>query len=362
MKFHSASVSLLLTATSFAKASIYSKWNNHPIAKAASYHGSTTAATVKSSHFGIVENSLKPAFHLVPRGGASLENSDEEGDNENSNNNNTDDVPPTLYLPGLVDAKVAKKNVSKEGLYVCRCFVYLFRRKPVILTPTNINIFLKATKDATTDSTVILSSKKAKELSIKEGDIIGVIGRRRRATYAIATIQKAPKGVVSLSYNLANNLRVREGDKVKIVKIGVSDAEEKEERSGDMELLTQDAPIVSSVTYAPIEDSLNSLIASEGGDEIEDEELMDRFLTPYLNLEDGVKVIAKEGNVLTIRDENGKSLDFMVSHVDDGEESEGMSANESFLVFTLESFVIFKYIFQRLTFSSQFPIFTLKYI
>ena len=129
-----------------------------------------------------------------------------------------------------------------------------------------------------------------------------------------------------------------------------------------MELLTQDAPIVSSVTYAPIEDSLNSLIASEGGDEIEDEELMDRFLTPYLNLEDGVKVIAKEGNVLTIRDENNKSLDFMVSHVDDGEESEGMSANESFLVFTLESFVIFKYIFQRLTFSSQFPIFTLKYI
>jgi hypothetical protein len=110
---------------------------------------------------------------------------------------------------------------------------------------------------------------------------------------------------------------------VKIVKIGVSDGEEKEERSGDMELLMQDAPIVSSVTYSPIEDSLNSLIASEGGDEIGDEELMDRFLTPYLNLEDGVQVIAKEGNVLTIRDENGKSLDFMVSHVDDGEESEG---------------------------------------
>jgi hypothetical protein len=188
---------------------------------------------------------------------------------------------------------------------------------------------LKATKDATTDCTVILSSKKAKELSIKEGDIIGIIGRRRRATYAIATIQKAPKSVASLSYNLANNLRVREGDKVKIVKLGTG-AEEKEERSGDMELLTQDAPIVSSVTYSPIEDSLNSLIASEGGDEIEDEELMDRFLTPYLNLEDGVKVTAKEGNVLTIRDENGKFLDFMVSHVDVGEESEGRLTNELF--------------------------------
>jgi hypothetical protein len=97
MKFHSVSVSLLLTGASLATASIHSNWNNHHlIAKAA-------------SHFGIVEKSLKPAFHLVPRGGANLDKSDEEGDNENSNN----DVPPTLYLPGLVDAKVAKKNVSR---------------------------------------------------------------------------------------------------------------------------------------------------------------------------------------------------------------------------------------------------------
>lgn len=108
MKFQSTSVSLLLTATSVATASI------HQIAKAATDHRST--ASFATSHFGMIEKSLKPAFHLIPRGGATLVNSDDEEsaekDKENSNSNNDNDVPPTLYLPGLVDAKVAKKNVS----------------------------------------------------------------------------------------------------------------------------------------------------------------------------------------------------------------------------------------------------------
>lgn len=137
-------------------------------------------------------------------------------------------------------------------------------------------------------------------------------------------------GIVSISYNLANNLRIRDGDKIKIVKLG-SGADEREERSGDMELLTKSAQPLASVTYSPIEDSLNTLIATEGGDDIEDEELMERFLTPYLNLESDAKMVAKEGNVLTIRDENGKSLDFLVSHVKNGEEaSEGKSLQIKF--------------------------------
>ena len=90
-----------------------------------------------------------------------------------------------------------------------------------------------------------------------------------------------------------------------------------------MILLTKDAEVVSSVTYSPIEDSLNNLVNSEGGDEIEDEELMERFIEPYLNLEDdGGSVVAKSGSVVTMKDENGKTLDFMISHVDDGEERE----------------------------------------
>jgi hypothetical protein len=165
-------------------------------------------------------------------------------------------------------------------------------------------------------------------LKISDGDVVAVIGRRRRATYAIASVPSKKKGSNSncfISHNLATNLRIRDGDKLKLVNIG-ADAAEKEDRSGDMLLLTKNAEVVVSATYSPVEDSLNSLINSEGGDEIEDEELMERFVTPYLNIEDDAgSVIVKEGSVITMKDENGKSLDFITSYVDDGEErSEGM--------------------------------------
>ena len=162
-------------------------------------------------------------------------------------------------------------------------------------------------------------------MKVADGDVVAIIGRRRRATYAIASVPSKKKGSNSncfISHNLASNLRIRDGDKLKVVALG-KDAADAEERSGDMVLLTKDAEVVSSVTYSPIEDSLNNLINSEGGDEIEDEELMERFIEPYLNLEDdGGSVVAKSGSVVTMKDENGKTLDFMISHVDDGEERE----------------------------------------
>ena len=152
---------------------------------------------------------------------------------------------------------------------------------------------------------------------------MAVIGRRRRATYAIASVPSKKKGSNSncfISHNLATNIRIRDGDKVKIVALG-KDAADKEERSGDMVLLTKEPEIVGSVTYSPIEDSLNSLINSEGGDEIEDEELMERFIDPYLNIEeDSGRIIAKEGSAVTMTDENGKSLDFIITHIGDDEE------------------------------------------
>ncbi len=129
---------------------------------------------------------------------------------------------------------------------------------------------------------------------------------------------------------------MRDGDKIKIVPLGTG-AESKEERSGDMILLTKEPNVVASVTYAPIEDSLKLLIASEGGDEIEDEELMERFVTPYLNLDDDAgSIVAKEGSVITMKDDNGSSLDFIVSHVDDGEETEeGRQENVSTNAYSL---------------------------
>ena len=183
----------------------------------------------------------------------------------------------------------------------------------------------KSNKSGVEDSKVVLTPKKAKELKVADGDVVAIIGRRRRGTYAIASVPSKKKGSNSncfISHTLASNLRIRDGDKLKVVPLG-KDAADAEARSGDMILLTKDAEVVSSVTYSPIEDSLNNLINSEGGDEIEDEELMERFIEPYLNLEDdGGSVVAKSGSVVTMKDENGKTLDFIISHVDDGEERE----------------------------------------
>ena len=153
--------------------------------------------------------------------------------------------------------------------------------------------------------------------------MVAIIGRRRRASYAKVAIAKKGKGSslsATISYNLATNLRIRDMDKVKVVPLE-SGAEEAEERSGDMLLLAKQPETAFSVTYAPVEDSLNSLVASEGGDEIEDEELMSRFVTPYLDIENvSGSVVAKEGHIVTMKDENGKQLDFIVTHVDEGEE------------------------------------------
>lgn len=126
----------------------------------------------------------------------------------------------------------------------------------------------------------------------------------------------------SIAYNMANNLRLRDGDKVKIVPIEEG-VEAKEERSGDMILLAQSPNVVSSVTFSPVEDSYNALVASEGGDDIEDEELKERFVDNYLNMEEGADaIIMKEGNIISMVDENGKELEFIVSHIGESDEEE----------------------------------------
>ena len=127
------------------------------------------------------------------------------------------------------------------------------------------------------------------------------------------------KFVISESDNLTH---LQDGDKLKIVPIAEG-AEDKEERSGDMVLLTKSPDVASSVTFAPVEDSYNSLVASEGGDDIEDEELKERFIDYYMNLdEDGDSIVMKEGSIITMVDENNKQLDFIVSHIGECDEDE----------------------------------------
>lgn len=163
------------------------------------------------------------------------------------------------------------------------------------------------------DEVVVVSPSKAQELSVKQGEAVVVIGRRRRATYARVQVKKGKKGKCTISSNMASNLRLRNDDKLKVVKMLPGDDEP---RSGDMVLLKHPVPPkVTSMTFSPVDDSLSTLEAREGGDEISDEELMDRFVTPYLNLEEAT-VLVKKGNVLTLTDDSGSRLEFTVTHME----------------------------------------------
>ncbi|KAL7559734.1 hypothetical protein ACA910_003317 [Epithemia clementina (nom. ined.)] len=203
-----------------------------------------------------------------------------------------------LYLPGLLDATLVNKNEKTSAMI---------------------------------DSQVKISPNKAKELGVSKGDIVVMIGRRRKASYArVAIAKKSPISRCQIPYNLAKSLRLRNDDKVKIHVLENKDSEEestdeKDNRSGDLLLLTKkEVPTVSAVTFSPIEDSLRSLEASEGGDEISEDEIKSRFVDPYMKGSNGALV--KKGTLLIIRDGNSRSLEFMVSHVGlegDEEEDEG---------------------------------------
>lgn len=195
-----------------------------------------------------------------------------------------------LYLPGLLDASVSGKGDAA---------------------------------DASSDYSVSISPNKAKELKVKTGDIVAIVGRRRRASYARVVVAKMSFDKVKLRHNLATNLRVRDTDKVKIVTLDGSEEGEEAYSTGDMALLNSHPSVAHSVTFSPVKDSLHSLELSEGGDELNEEEIVERFLAPYLNVEDAEEVIVKTGHTLMLMDANGKSLEFTVSHLDmEGDESD----------------------------------------
>lgn len=166
------------------------------------------------------------------------------------------------------------------------------------------------TSTATADSTITISPKKAKELKITTGDVVVVIGRRRRATYAtVAVGNKKPVTQCIISENLAANLRLRQDDKIKVVPLSTDD--DLGERSGDLLLIAQSPQTATAVTVSPVEDSWNNLIASEG--EVTDDEWMERFVKPYLEESGG---LLKKGHTLKLRDENGKLLEVIVTHME----------------------------------------------
>lgn len=141
-----------------------------------------------------------------------------------------------------------------------------------------------------------------------------VIGRRRRAAYAQVHVHKTKsKSTCVVSPNMAMNLRLRNNDKVKVASL--TSTSDEEHVTGDMILFQSSPKPVTSVTFSPVEDSLASLESSEGGDELSDDEIMQRFVTPYTQVEDNVALI-KRGHLVKMTDDNGKSLEFVVTHVE----------------------------------------------
>jgi transitional endoplasmic reticulum ATPase len=162
----------------------------------------------------------------------------------------------------------------------------------------------------------MLSAKKAKELGVSNGEIVAVIGRRRTATYGRVLVQKKKKvssATVTLSESLAKNIRLRKGDMVKIVALTDEGTSDEDAHSGELSLVdSASAPIVESVTFSPVEDSLVSLEALEGGDSISDEDINIRFVAPYLEESGG---LLKTGQLLLLRDEDGRKLELLVTNV-----------------------------------------------
>jgi hypothetical protein len=182
------------------------------------------------------------------------------------------------------------------------------------------------------DCSVKISVAKAKELGVADGDKVVLVGRRRHASYANVEIsKKGKKSSCTISQNMAYNLRLRQDDKVKLVVHDTACEEESSsERSGDLRLLQKPPSPIQSVTFSPIEDSLLALTALEGGDQIDDKEIQSRFVTPYLESSD--RAVLKKGHLLVLRDENGKRLEFYVSHISiegDDEEKEVETSTES---------------------------------
>mmetsp|Transcript_5416 Transcript_5416/g.6233 ORF Transcript_5416/g.6233 Transcript_5416/m.6233 type:complete len:984 (-) Transcript_5416:41-2992(-) len=267
-------------------------------------HQSSSTTVVDSSRILLTSRSI---IETLSRGGGAP-GEDETGD-DNDSKEEEDTEAEILYLPGLLEVQLIPAD------------------QPTVAS----------------DSAVLLSAKKAKELGVSNGEVVAVVGRRRSATYGRVEVQKAKKrknnvsslSTCTLSENVAKNLRVRKGDKVKIVPIGDTSEEKKEgSHSGDLVLVETDTvPIVESLTFSPVEDSLASLETLEGGDSIPDEEIYERFIGPYLEETGG---LLKRGQVLMMVDDNGRKLEFLITHMtidsdinDDEKKKKGSSEDEN---------------------------------
>jgi hypothetical protein len=226
------------------------------------------------------------------------------GDEPAADDDDDDDAP--LYFPGLLDAVVVPPAHSSGAA----------------ATP--------AAATASSDCAVSLTRTKASELKLKSGNVVAVIGKRRRASYARVVVISDKEGgsgggggggnKAKIGRNLASNLRIRDDDKLRIVTLddlasmGEDDDDEHCDGAGSYGLGPRPTAVASSVTFHPLKDSASS------SDEAGDDELSERFVRPYLDSsasdEDGAVALLRQGHVLSLVDESGVVMEFSVGHLD----------------------------------------------
>jgi hypothetical protein len=265
---------------------------------------SASSSSPSKRLFGIIPSaSARSRKHswIIQRGGGA------DDTNDIINIDDSEQQQQPAYHPGLLDAVVPPSSDDSE------------------IT-------------ASSDYRLCISPSKAKELNVKSGDLVAIIGKRRRASYAKVNI--LPKGATTkeakLSRNLASNLRLRTMDKVKIVPLSSKNNGEENDEDEECESKsyslgnTPTSTIAQTITLHPLKDSLTSLDYKEGGggDGLSDEEVLERFITPYLNLEEDEEggVFLNGGHILTLKDENGLNLEFKVGHLElEGDEEGALS-------------------------------------
>jgi hypothetical protein len=108
---------------------------------------------------------------------------------------------------------------------------------------------------------------------------------------------KSKANTVTLSRNLAHNLKLDTGDTIKILPSQSDDSKPEP---------------ASAVGLSPTEESLNRLESLNGGDELTEDDLTERFIQPYLESGNGNLQV---GHLLTLRDVDGKTCEFVVNSI-----------------------------------------------
>jgi hypothetical protein len=312
--------SLLAGGGSRRRSSLFGVATNRPSTSSSSLSDSDR----RSSNIRQSLSSILPSI-LSTRGGDTTTNDIINVDNQSSGE--------SLYFPGLLDAHVMSKGGSSSGG----------------------GSSSDPTITAVSDCYISITQSKAKELQLHQGDLVAIIGKRRRCAYVkvnILTTNKTtttgmiPKSSssIQLGRNLANNLHIRNDDKVRILSINEIEQQQEEEDQRQQESTTSSSSgsyglgkrptnVAKTITLHPIKDTLSNV--NNDDEEVSDEELIVRFITPYLdsssttdfininNDENNENVaIMKEGHVLTLTDENGIVMEFTIGKLDIHDDNE----------------------------------------